>query len=88
MEASCCGQNFYVTANKAKSIEEAQRSSTGWISDRDIHNTVAVKLKWDFKPGSELMEGLLRRVTVSALHSAYKDVQNSGLQDGEGVTTD
>lgn len=51
-------------------------------------STVAAKVSWEFKPGSVLMEGLLRRVTVSALHSAYKDAQNSGLQDGEGATTD
>lgn len=51
-------------------------------------STVAAKVNWEFKPGSVLMEGLLRRVTVSALHSAYKDPQNSGLQDGEGATTD
>lgn len=51
-------------------------------------STVTAKVNWEFKPGSVLMEGLLHRVTVSALHSAYKDAQNSGLQDGEGATTD
>lgn len=51
-------------------------------------STVAAKVSWEFKPGSVLMEGLLLRVTVSALHSAYKGAQNSGLQDGKGATTD